>query len=81
MIHQIHLYNAATNDYLGAVTEEQFAVLQADLEEESSEDQDYYINQVTVDWLESEGADPELVALLRDALDEMDEMDIRWERE
>ena len=77
----IHLYNAATDDFLGSITPEQFEFIQADLEEESTEDQDYYINQVTVDWLESEGADPELVALLRDALDEMDEMDIRWERE
>ena len=55
--------------------------IQADLEEESEEDQDYYINQVTVDWLESQGADHELIALLRDALGELDEMDIRWERE
>lgn len=77
----IHLYNAASDDYIGAITEEQFEVIQADLEEESEEDQDYYINQVTVDWLESQGADHELIALLRDALGEMDEMDIRWERE
>jgi hypothetical protein len=77
----IHLYNAATDAYIGVITEEQFEFIKADLEEESSEDQDYYINQVTVDWLESQGADHELIDLLREALGELDEMDIRWERE
>ena len=77
----IHLYNSETDEYIGVITEKQFEFIQADLEEESIEDQDYYINQVTVDWMESQGADHELVALLRDALGESEEMDVRWESE
>jgi processive 1,2-diacylglycerol beta-glucosyltransferase len=50
------------------------------LEEESSEDDDYYLNRSTVDFLESEGADPELTALLRKLLGDRDEAEIRWTR-
>ena len=77
----IHLYNAATDAYIGDISEEQLAFLQSDLEEEFIEDQDYYINRVTVDWFESQGADSDLISLLRDALGSLDEMDIRWQRE
>ena len=74
----IHLYNSATDEYIGVITEKQFEFIQADLEEESIEDQDYYINQVTVDWMESQGADHELGALRRDAGGESEEMATHW---
>ena len=48
------------------------------LEEESLEDRDYYINRVTVDAFETRGADPELIAVLRRGLGDRDEMEIRW---
>jgi processive 1,2-diacylglycerol beta-glucosyltransferase len=52
-----------------------------ELEEESSTDRDYFINIETVDMLEEDGADPALLALLRDALAEREEMEIRWSAE
>ena len=50
------------------------------LEEESGEDQDYYFSAATIDALEEEGADAELVALLRQALGDREGVELRWER-
>ncbi len=76
----IELYDAESDTLLGALTDEQFQSLADSLEEESTTDQDYYIDSATVDMLDEESADPDLVALLRKALAGRDGMDIRWER-
>ena len=76
----IQLYDAETGAPLGAINDAQLQFLVDRLEEESPEDRDYYINQATVDAFEEEGADPALVALLRKALGEREEMEIRWKR-
>lgn len=77
----IKLYDSATGALLGTVSEEQLQVLVDALEEESVEDRDYYINRATVDILEGRGAEPSLVRILRTALGERDDMDIRWQTE
>lgn len=74
----IVLYDNQTGAELGQIDQTQFAFLTGSLEEESAADQDYYINQATVDMLASQGADAALVALLRQALGGRDEMEIRW---
>jgi len=76
----IQLYDKETGASLGAITEEQLQFLVDQLEEESPEDRDYYINEPTLDAFEEAGADPALVALLREALGEREEMEIRWAR-
>jgi len=76
----IELYDAESDTLLGALTDEQFQSLADSLEEESTTDQDYYIDAATVDMLDDEAADPALIALLRKALAGRDGMDIRWER-
>jgi hypothetical protein len=55
--------------------------MQSDLEEESLEDTNYYINQATVDMFEQQGASMALVALLRAALGGAEDMDIRWKQD
>ena len=60
----IQLYDKETGASLGAITEEQLQFLADQLEEESPQDQDYYINEPTLDAFEEAGADPALVALL-----------------
>lgn len=77
----IHIYNDATDEFIGSISEEDFSFLQSDLEEESLEDTNYYINQATVDMIEQQGAGPALVALLRAALGDAEDVDIRWERD
>jgi hypothetical protein len=51
-----------------------------ELEEESPEDTDYYIDTATVDMLEQDGVDPTLVAVLRAALAGRDGLEITWKR-
>jgi len=65
---------------IGTITEQQLKFLQDQLEEESHDDQDYYINETTVDTFEHSGADAALVTLLRRALGGRREMEIRWSR-
>jgi len=75
----IHLYDKDNDSLLGEISEEQFDFLMEHLEEESESDQDYYLTQDTVDFLEEEGADEGLLATLRKALGDRDEVEIRWE--
>ena len=77
----IKLYDEATGAVYGSITEAQLQALMNQLEEESREDTDYYINQATVDMFEQKGVDGDLVTLLRKALGEREDMDIRWARE
>ena len=76
----IELFDTETEAPLGAISEAQLQFLIDQLEEESPDDTDYYINQATLDMLEERGADPSLVTLLRHALGAREDMEIRWER-
>ena len=76
----IDLYNDATNQLIGSITEADLKVLQDALEEESSEDRDYYISQATIDVIGDGRATDHLLKVLRDALGTSDGIDIRWER-
>ena len=76
----IELYNASTNQLIGNLTDADLQVLQDGLEEESAEDQDYYIDRATIDLLADGRATTHLVDLLRTALGDSDGVDIRWQR-
>jgi hypothetical protein len=75
----ITLVDTGTGRSIGTITEGQLQGLIQALEEESTEDRDYYINRATIKLLADRGADPYVVTLLRDALGERSDMDIRWE--
>ena len=77
----VKIYDARDDRYLGSITDEQFQFLVDQLEEESEVDQDYYLNNLTVDGFQEAGADAALVDLLRGALSGREEVDIRWVRE
>ena len=76
----IKLYDKESNTLLGELTEAQLQFLIAELEEESTKDQDYYLDADVLDWLAENGADAALMALLRQALGTRTDMEIRWER-
>ena len=76
----IQLHDKDTGAWINNITEEDLQFLVDQLEEESSDDQDYYINETTLDMFEEAGADKALVSLLRGALNGRTEMDIRWSR-
>lgn len=74
----VHLYDQQTEVLIGIITHKQLQFLLEQLEEEDSEDQDYYIDRGTLDWFEEQGVDPVLASMLREAMGERDGMDIRW---
>ena len=76
----IDLYNAATNQRLGSITDADLQVLIDGLEEESTQDRDYYIDAATIDLLGDGRASDHLLGLLRSALGSGDGVEIRWER-
>jgi len=76
----IDVYNNATNQLLGSITEADLQVLVDALEEESTQDQDYFIDAATIDVIADGKATEHLVALLRAALGAAEGVDIRWER-
>ena len=75
-----NLYNADSGDKIGTLSAQQLFFLVDHLEEETPEDKDYYINVATLDMFESEGADAELMSMLRNAMGDNQDMDIRWDR-
>ena len=76
----IQLNDKDTGAFIGTITEDSLQFLIDQLEEESEEDQDYYINEATLDIFEENEADKALVSLLRGALKGRTEMEIRWSR-
>jgi processive 1,2-diacylglycerol beta-glucosyltransferase len=76
----IDLYDSATNVLIGSITEADLQVLVDGLEEESEDDQDYYIDRPTLDVLGDGRATEHLMGLLRKALGTAESVDIRWER-
>jgi processive 1,2-diacylglycerol beta-glucosyltransferase len=76
----MQLLEAGTQRVVGTISDAQFQTLVDELEEESPEDTDYYIDSATVDMLDEDGADPALVAVLRGALAGRDGIEITWKR-
>ncbi|WP_374687356.1 galactosyldiacylglycerol synthase [Promineifilum sp.] len=76
----IILYNQDSDASLGEISDAQLQFLMDSMEEESTEDQDYYLDENTLDYLIGRGADPALTDLLRAALAGNKHMTIRWER-
>ena len=75
------LYDAESGELIGTITAEELQFLFEQLEEEGVEDQDYYIDRTTLEWLEEHGADSHLTVLLREALGGREGMDTRWARD
>jgi hypothetical protein len=76
----IQLFNNETNAFIGEISDDQLQFLINELVEEEPGDTDYYLNEATLDLLAEDGAPAELIALLRQALDEDGEVEIRWKR-
>jgi hypothetical protein len=76
----IDLFNAATGLLIGSITPADLQVLLDKLEEESTEDRDYYISAATIDLIADGTATEHLVNLLRTALGSSDGVDIRWKK-
>ena len=76
----IDLYNNESGQLLGSITEADLQVLIDRLEEESADDQDYYLDRATIDLIADGRASDHLVGLLRTALGVADGVEVRWQR-
>ncbi len=76
----IKLYDSS-NTHIGELSEQELQFLIDTLEEESTTDQDYYLDEGTVDYLEARGADLGFTIRLRRLLSGRDGITIRWARE
>jgi hypothetical protein len=74
----IQLRNKDTATPIGEVTEEQLDFLVDMLEEEGVDDQDYWIDEMTLQYFQENGADPALIKLLQDAIGENEGVEIEW---
>jgi hypothetical protein len=78
----IALRNKATGALIGHITESDLNILIKVLEEESSTDQDYYLDAATLDLIQEEDMySAPAVAMLRNALGDQDGIDIVWSRD
>ena len=74
------LYRVSDGETIGEINAKQLQFLVDMLEEEDEEDQDYFIDQDTLELFSDNGCDPELLALLEGAIEEgEDGVDIAWE--
>jgi hypothetical protein len=76
----IDLYNDTTGELLGPITEADLQVLVDALEEESTQDRDYFVDTATIDVIADGRATEHLVGLLRKAVGSSNGVDIRWQR-
>jgi hypothetical protein len=75
------LYIKDSGKLLGTLTAEQLEELVALLEEEDTEDRDYYIDKDVLAFLEEEGADEALLAMVRPHITDDEGVEIEWREE
>jgi hypothetical protein len=76
----ITLTEAGSGGVIGRITDAQLRWLVDELEGESADDRDYYVDAATIDLLASAGADADLVNLLRRALGSREGFEMAWAR-
>jgi hypothetical protein len=76
----IRLFNKETKGLIGTIVEADLDTLVDLLEEEDSEDTDYYLTPDTIDLLQAQGASAQLVSMLKQALGDSEGVEIMWER-
>ncbi len=75
------LYIKDSGKRIGTLSDEQLDELVELLEEEDSEDHDYYIDKDVLAFMESEGADEELLAILRPLISDEEGIEVEWREE
>jgi hypothetical protein len=76
----IKLFDADTNTELGEITEAQLEFLTSQMEEESENDQEYYLHSSLLSSWKEQGADAGLLELLSKAMAGKEELNIRWSK-
>jgi hypothetical protein len=76
----VRLYETGTDRLCGTLSDRQYEVLTEALEEEDLEEAECVISGDTIEGLEDQGVEPDLLELLRSALGDKPEVTIRCER-
>ena len=76
----VKIFDLESNQLLAELTDEEFQHLADILEEESLEDDDYYINIGDVEFLAETGKSPSLVEKLNKILDGREDREIKFVR-
>ena len=76
----VRLYEAGTDRLCGTLTDRQFEILSEALEEDDLEDGDCPIDRDTIETLEEQGVEGEVLEVLRLALGDRAEAGFRCER-
>jgi hypothetical protein len=74
----IQLRDKENGDVLGTITEDDLQFLIDNLEEESEDDMDYFLNRSTIEIFKEKGTNKTLIKLLENALGDRDGMEIEW---
>ncbi len=77
----IALYDAASGARVGRISEKQLETLMGWMEEESTEDREYYLTAEDCELMVEQGVDPTLIEVLREALKSREDMDLRYAQE
>lgn len=76
----IELRDKDTSEPLGTIDDTELQFLVDELEEESTVDQDYYLDSDTIEMLEDDGAPKSLIELLRRILGSREGVTELWRR-
>ena len=77
----IALFDANSGAKVGRITEAQLQALMGWMEEESEDDRDYFVNSEELELMAEDGIDPTLIDVLKQALGNREDMDIRFAQE
>jgi len=75
----IRIFDKDSGALLGEITHDDLQLMVDQFEEESSTDQDYFIDATTIGILQDAGASDRLLGLLREVVGSSEGVDIRWE--
>ncbi len=76
----VTLYDNDSGAAIGDISESDLRFLIDNLEEETSDDRDYYLRPETVAMLEERGGSAALIQLLRSAMGDREGVEVRWQR-
>ena len=76
----IQLRDKESGAVLGSITEDDLQFLIDNLEEESEDDVDYYLNRSTLEIFKEKGISSTLLSLLENALGDREDIEIEWSR-
>ena len=74
------LYLKSNNKHLGHLTEDELEFLAKHLEEESTDDEDYTISRLTLDYMKEQKIPPNLLQILEGALGDAEEVELKFTR-